>query len=389
MISDPVRLAAIGLGRGFALSARALHAHPGIKLIAAANPSPAPRKAFEATFGGTSYCDHHDMLKDSAIEIVYVATPHQLHAEHVTDCLNAGKHVVVEKPLAIDLYDAACMVTLATEKGLHLLVGPSHSYDAPVARAAQEVSSGNLGLPRVLNLLTATDFVYRPRRREELDTGQGGGVVFSQAIHQIDIAMRLLDATPVSVYAKTGSWDLTWPTEGAFTTIVSFDNGAHATLTYSGYGYFNSDTLLNDISELGVKKTTGNTAVVRRERTSEDDQTAGKKTRTFSGLDGLPNPEHHEQFGQAVLFCEHGDIQLMSDSIRVHRGDGIDEIHCPFSYSRASFAEAINSALRHRSPPLQNGAWGFTALATCHAMLQSARSGQPINIKTIQEAQHG
>jgi phthalate 4,5-cis-dihydrodiol dehydrogenase len=129
-------MAIIGLGRGFALSARGLQAHPAIRLIASANPSEASRRAFETTFGGKTFSDYKDMLRDPSIEIVYIATPHQMHNQHVIDCLNAGKHVVVEKPISIDLKDARAMTCLAADKGLHLLVGPSHSYDAPIACAA-------------------------------------------------------------------------------------------------------------------------------------------------------------------------------------------------------------------------------------------------------------
>lgn len=377
-----VRLGVIGLGRGFALSARGLLAHPGIDVIAGANRSPAPRAAFRAAFHGKTYDDHRAMLADPEIEIVYVATPHQLHFQHVTDCLNAGKHVVVEKPVAIDLDEAAAMVRLADEKGLHLLVGPSHSYDAPIARAAQEIEGGSLGRPAMLHMLTATDFLYRPRRPEELVTSEGGGVIFSQAVHQIDVAMRLFGGAPVSVFAKTGSRDPGRPTEAAFTAILSFDSGATATLTYSGAGYFSSDVLMNNVSELGVENPASAHGSARRALQDIDDEAAYKKTRAFTGIEGLPDPTRHEHFGQVIVFCERGDIHIKPDHIAVYRADKIDTINCPFDHSRQEFAQAIFDLLRGGPPPVQTGEWGFNALATCHAILESAGTGLPASVRT-------
>jgi len=385
---DPVRLGVIGLGRGFALSARGLHLHPGIALVAGASRAEAPRAAFEAAFGAATHADYRDMLRDPGVEMVYVATPHALHREHVCDCLTAGKHVVVEKPLAIDLADAAAMVDLADRTGLHLLVGPSHSYDAPVARAAAEVAGGSLGAPRMLHLLTATDFLYRPRRPEELDTRQGGGVVFSQAVHQVDIAMRLLGGSPVSVCAKTGAWDPDRPTEGAFTALVGFDTGATASLTYSGYGRFSSDALMGDIGELGIHSLPRSGAA-RRALATAQDEAAAKRSRAFQGLDGLPDPVQHEHFGQAILFCDRGDIELRPDALAVHRDTGTEAIPCPFTASRASFAQALVDVLRGGPAPPQTGAWGFAALAACHAILQSAQTGAPAPVPSLSEVPDG
>jgi predicted dehydrogenase len=101
--------------------------------------------------------------------------------------------------------------------GVALIVGPSHSFDAPIARTKMLIDSGTYGRVRMITALNYTDFLYRPRRPEELDTRQGGGVVFSQGAHQVDVA-RLLAGSPVrSVRAVTGAWDPARPTEGAYT----------------------------------------------------------------------------------------------------------------------------------------------------------------------------
>ncbi len=377
---EPIRLGAVGLGRGFALTARAFAAHDGISLVAAATRSFKARTAFEGTFGGRAYRDYDALLADPQVEMIYVSTPHGLHRDHVCAALEAGKHVVVEKPLAISLSDADEMVAKTQSTGRHLIVGPSHSFDPPVTLAAQIIASGRIGQPRMMHSLNATDFIYRPRRPEELRTEDGGGVVFSQAVHHVDVAMRLL-GPPRTVYAVTGQWDAARPTEGAYSAILTFDSGATATLTYSGYGYVDSDVWMDDISELGVTKRSDTSGAARRALSRIANETTHKTTRAFSGLDGLPDPQAHEHFGPTTIFCERGDIRLTPTGVILYSDDGVDPINAPFLSSRQGFAQALVDTLRDGPRPVQTAHWGRTALATCHAMLQSAEARKPVDLK--------
>lgn len=380
MTSDPIRLGAVGLGRGFALTARALAAHDQIDLVAAATRSEASRTAFTKAFGGTDYPEYASLLADDRVEMVYVATPHGMHRDHVCAALTAGKHVVVEKPIAIETVDAQAMVETAAQNNRQLLVGPSHSYDPPVALAADIIASGRLGKPKMLHGLNATDFLYRPRRPEELRTEEGGGVIFSQAIHQIDVAMRLM-GRPSRVFAVTGAWDVARHTEGAYSAILAFETGGTATLTYSGYGFWDSDAMMDNVSELGVVKTHNTNGQARRALAQIADEAAYKKTRAFLGLDDLPTPTRHEHFGPTTVFCEHGDIQLTPHGVLLHQADGTERINAPFVSSRQGFAQALVDALRGGPAPVQTGHWGLTALRVCHTILESARAGAPVDIK--------
>ena len=107
---------------------------------------------------------------------------------------------------------------------------------------------------RMITALDFTDFLYRPRRPEELATAAGGGAVFNQAAHQVDIVRLLAGGKVRSVRAFTGSWDRARPTEGAYACMLGFDNGVFATLTYSGYAHFDSDEFMGWIGEMGQKK---------------------------------------------------------------------------------------------------------------------------------------
>ena len=98
---DPVGIGVIGLGRGFVLMLPAFRADPRVRLVAACAPREESRTAFRNEFGGSAYADVDSLCADPAVEIVYVATPHGLHCEHVVAAAKAGKHVFVDKPIAI------------------------------------------------------------------------------------------------------------------------------------------------------------------------------------------------------------------------------------------------------------------------------------------------
>ena len=181
MADRKLRLGIAGLGRGFSVMLPTLALHPRLDVVAAVDTRPAALARFETDFGGTSYPSVAAMCADETIDAVYVATPHQFHAEHAVTAARAGKHVLVEKPMAVTLEDCTAMVEAADAAGVFLVIGHSHSFDAPIAETRRLIASGRYGAPHLLTAINYTDFIYRPRRPEELDTAQGGGVVFSQA----------------------------------------------------------------------------------------------------------------------------------------------------------------------------------------------------------------
>src|SRR4030095_13736703 len=95
------------------------------------------------------------------------------------------------KPMAITQDECRAIVAAADRAGVVVVVGPSHSFDRPIARAREIVASGAYGNVRMIHAQYFTDFVYRPRRPAELDAARGGGVLLSQGAHPIDI-VRLL-----------------------------------------------------------------------------------------------------------------------------------------------------------------------------------------------------
>src|SRR5690242_15939590 len=98
-----LKLGAVGLGRAFSLMAETFARDPRVALVAAADPRAEARRQFELDFHGKAFATLPEMLGAAALDAVYVATPHQHHAEDVVAACKAGKHVLVEKPMALTL----------------------------------------------------------------------------------------------------------------------------------------------------------------------------------------------------------------------------------------------------------------------------------------------
>ena len=381
-IYKPIKLGTVGLGRAFSLSAPAISAHPGFELIAAAEPNNHHRASFVKEFGGATYSDISDLLKNTEVEAIYISTPHGLHKEQALAAINAGKHVLVEKPMTIAIDDASELISAAKKANVKLVVGPSHSFDGPVALAEKLIKSGEIGNVRMIHALYATDFLYRPRTSAELSTDLGGGVVFSQAVHQIDLVRRLAGKPAKRVTAKTGgAWDPKRPTEGAYSMLIDFEDKLFASLTYSGYAHFDGDRLMGDISELGIPKSPDTGETARQKLASVTNEVDFKASRGFVSLDSCPKAETHEHFGQVLVFGDKGDLRLTAAGVEVHNINGRTFHSAPFRTSRAEVFDTLYEAIRNQVPPLQDGAWGRASLEICHALLESEALDASVNLK--------
>ncbi|MCW2307541.1 Gfo/Idh/MocA family protein [Rhodobium gokarnense] len=385
MTCDPVRLGVAGLGRGFMLTLPSILADKHVRLVAAAAPRAESREAFVAEFGGRAYATIEELAADPDVEAVYIATPHQMHREHAEILAAGGKHLLVEKPLAISLDDATAIVDAAARAGVRLVTGPSHSFDQPVLAARRLIDEGRFGRVRMIHALNYTDFLCRPRRPEELSTELGGGVVFSQAVHQVDVVRVLMGGEALTVSAMTGAWDPARPTEGAYAALIRFDGGRFANLVYSGYAHFDSDTWQDDIGELGAVKDPAKYGAARRALatvSSPEEEAALKSGRTFGAVDVPPAAPHAEHFGPVIVSCDRADLRLTAKGIEVWGDTERSFIAAPADPSpRAEVLKGLYDAVRGNNPPIQSGGWGRASLELCHAILESATTGGPVQLQ--------
>jgi len=389
---DPRRigLGICGLGRAFSLMLPTFARDVRVRPVAATTPGRAARDRFEREFEAPTYDDLESLCRDPAVEAVYIASPHQFHREHAEIAARAGKHVLVDKPLALTLEDAEGMVMAAREAGVHLIVGPSHSFDEPVALVHRLIASGEVGRVRMINALNFTDFLFRPRRPEELDPATGGGVLSSQAIHQIDVVRRLGGGLVRSVTAAIGDWDAARPTEGAYSALMRFEDGAFASLTYSGYARYDSDELMDWVGELGHAKDPrayGKARTALAEIVDEEAETAAKRRRNYGFPDSKPDldgpfPQAHEHFGFVVVSCECADLRLTPRGVWI-MGDREKRFvdAGPPDIPRRGVMDALYEAAVFGREPLQSGEWGLASLEACLAIRQSAHEGRTIELR--------
>ena len=388
MQTRPIRLGVIGLGRAFTLMLPTFTQDPRVQLVAACDPRAEARQQFERDFGGSGYDSVDALVADPAVEAVYVASPHQFHAEHTRKAARAGKHVLVEKPMALSLADCDAMIEDCRSAGVQLLVGHCHSFDAPYRRVRDIIDAGQVGAVRMIHALNYTDFLYRPRRPEELDTREGGGVVFSQAAHQVDIVRLLAGSPVVRVRAATGAWDPQRPTEGAYALLMWFANGAFATLTYSGYGHFDSDEWCDWTGEMGGAKGPQNHGAARRRLAAMPDaqeESRLKAAGSYGGAAYVPaaqaNPAKHQHFGPIVVSCDRADLRAMPDAVWVYADEHRERIALPAPpLPRYEVIDELHAAVVGGHATLHDGAWARSTLQVCLAIQRSAEQGRDIEL---------
>ena len=383
MAARPIRLGIAGLGRAFTLMLPTFAADPRIALAAASDLRPEARQRFEADFGAPTYDTIEALCDDPSVDAVYVATPHQMHAAHVTIAAARGKHVLVEKPIAVRLDECGTMIDAVQNAGVQLVVGHSHSFNAPILHARKLIDSGAYGAVRMIHAFNYTDYMVRPRRPEELDTAQGGGVIFSQGAHQIDIVRLLGGGRVRSVRAMTGNWDAWRPTEGAYSALLGFDDGAFASCTYSGYAHFDSDEFMGFIGEMGLPKDPSRYGAMRKAlhaASNAEEEAALKAARNYGGASYVPAgpapPERsHQHFGVFVVSCERGDLRPTPDGVMIYGDDAVGFDPVPVrDIVRAEVIDEFYGAVVEGKQPLHDGEWSRATLEVCLAILESAQA---------------
>jgi phthalate 4,5-cis-dihydrodiol dehydrogenase len=392
MSQRKLRMGVAGLGRAFSLMMPTLVLDERIEIVAGADPRAEARARFEQDFSGRAYASVEEMCADPGVEVVYVSTPHQYHAANVAAAAAAGKHILCEKPMSLAVEESRAMIDAAKAAGVFLVVGHSHSFDGPIRRAREIVESGVYGDVRMMSAMDYTDFLFRPRREEELDTSKGGGVVYNQAPHQVDNVRFIGGGLVKSVRAFTGAWDRARRTEGAYTALLTFENGAAASITYSGYAHFDSDELVEWIAESGQPKNPDNYGAARRalagvqgeaEYALKWDVNYGGAR--YAGFDAktakAPAERWHQNFGLLVASCDGADLRPTSKGVMIYddkerRLDPVPVRPVP----RQEVMDELYAAVVDGRPPVHDGSWGLATMEVCFAILASAREGREITL---------
>jgi phthalate 4,5-cis-dihydrodiol dehydrogenase len=338
--TNPIRFGLIGVGRGASQLIPALTSGTHARLVAAADLRVEALRDLSRDPSVATYTSVADLLGDGDVEAVWVATPNHLHAQQAIAALQAGKHVVVSKPMAISLEETGAMIDAAQRNGVQLVAGHAQSMAPSIRLMASLVRSDELGRLGMLHTWHFTDWMHRPRQPDELDVSRGGGPVFRQASHQVDIVRSIAHSPVRSVRAQVVQLDPARGAPGAYTAYLEFESGVPATIVYSGYGYFGMDELLG-------RRRGGNSL-------------------------GM--------FGLTLVTCERGDIRESPDGVLVYGRDGCRTIEVADEPRGAAELEELYEAVRNGRPITHDGEWGQTTLEVCLAIHESARTSAEIHL---------
>lgn len=354
--------------------------NPRIALVAAADPLPRPREAFAQQFGARVYADFGDLCKDSSVEAIYIASPHRFHAQQAIQAMEHGKHVLCEKPLALSLAECDAVVAATERTGMQMVVGHTHAFDPNIAAIRRIVRSGELGRLGMILTFNYNNFLMRPHRADEFDSAVGGGVVFNQVAHQIEI-VRAIAGNIVSVRANIGALDRVRSADGHCMTFLQLENGAAATLVFSGYDFFDSDEWHHWVGELGSDKDPHRHGMTRRTLLATTNERDAHQHLGFGSRALSADRVHLPHFGILVVTCELGDLRLSPDGLTLHGVDGTRNITVDRGSSVPGYNDALDAlwnGVRAGQPILHDAQWGRRTIEVILAVLRSAKESREI-----------
>lgn len=220
----------IGCGRVAPRHAQSLQQIEQADLRAVADLRASRAEHFAQEYGAAPYTDYHELLARSDLQAVSICVPSGLHAQVAIHALEAGKHVLVEKPIATTLDDADRMIETARRMDRKLGVVLQNRHNAPVQQLRRAIDEAKLGR---IYLGNACVRWYRPQSYYE-DGWHGtwamdGGALMNQSIHHID-ALQWLMGPVQSVYAYSATLAHHMEAEDVGVAVLRFQSGALATI---------------------------------------------------------------------------------------------------------------------------------------------------------------
>jgi predicted dehydrogenase len=230
-----MKIGIIGAGFWGIKHAIAIASTPDVKLVAASRTNQSALQEFTDRFGGAGYPDYRDLLADQDVEAIIIATPHDRHTSIVADAAQAGKHILLEKPMAPNLDECDQILKFVDNAGVKLMLGHVNHF-IPAYRIAKEMlQSGELG-EIVYGLSSVSKFWFEPNRRDwHLDRKTGGGMWLTVGIHCLDRLTWLVGSPIESVYAMLDTRFHKQNADDVGLVFVRYANGGTGVLESTGY----------------------------------------------------------------------------------------------------------------------------------------------------------
>ena len=225
------------LGAGFfgAFHARAVAAVDGVRIVAVCAEELPLAEVFAAEHGGKPYGDWRAMLDDKSVEAVAITAPHHLHCELAEAALQAGKHVLLEKPMALSVAECSRVIAAAETSRRKLMVGQIMHFVWPCIVARGILDRGELGKPVTGSSALMKTWIESNRRGWHLDPATGGGMLMTAGIHALDQLVWLMDGRVGSVSAAASASFHDQKADDSAMMLLRFNDGRFAQVASIGF----------------------------------------------------------------------------------------------------------------------------------------------------------
>lgn len=266
-----IRIAVIGAGRIGAVHARAVAAHHEAELVLVCDPYEANAKALAEAYGVDYVLDPEKVFADERVDAVIIGSPTAFHVDHILKAVAAGKKVMCEKPIALDLDEARRCVAELGDQADRVMMGFNRRFDPSFAEVKARVSAGEIGELQQLTVISRD-----PAGPPAAYVKGSGGIFKDMTIHDFDM-VRFFLPDIVEVSAVGTNFDKAIEAEGDYDQVMvtlKSSTGAMATIVNSRTCAFGYDQRLEAFGANGALSADNLTATSVRKASS--DQTEAK-----------------------------------------------------------------------------------------------------------------
>ncbi len=232
--------------------ARAIVDNPDCRLLAACRRDAERLREFCTAFSvERAYSNDVELINDPEVDAVYIATPVNLHLPQTIAAARAGKHVLVEKPMAMTVAECEEMIAACRASGVKLSVAYYRRFYPVVARMKQIIASGEIGRPLAVSVTTATPFAIHPNEDgywRVIPEQGGGGALMDIGSHRINLMLDMFgEIAAVKAYCDTVA--ASYEAEDCASLVMRFQSGVHGSLQC----FFGAAVDPDEFSVLGTK----------------------------------------------------------------------------------------------------------------------------------------
>ncbi len=234
-----INFAIVGCGRIAQRHAEHIHNTIGCNLVATCDIEFDKAQKLADAYGSIPYSSIEELLENKDVDVLSICSPNGLHAHHSILGLNAGKHVLCEKPMAISAYDCGEMIKAAEKANRRLFIIKQNRYNPPVAAVKSLIENGQLGKISSVQLSCFWNrnenyYANSWKGTKELD----GGTLYTQFSHFVDLLYYLIgDVKEVKAYGGNFQHQDIIEFEDNGVVILKFHNGAIGTINYTVNSY--------------------------------------------------------------------------------------------------------------------------------------------------------